>query len=218
LQTTRRSGAVGRPPWSATLGGWLTLPCPGHRDMGTADALRQLKDHIKVPSGVQGVCVGGCVCGGKAASVANPCGLQKDFLVISCDLITDVPLYLLADIHRKRNASVRRLRGSLSLSVTLSLSHTLTHTHTLSLSHTHTLSHSLSHTLTLALSATRRQCFVWLLRSRFCWPRVPLGATAPASCRRRPFAEGWVHPSPAPSAARKRSVAPTRSAKRATRT
>ena len=41
----------------------------------------------------------------------NPvfCSLQKDFLVLSCDLITDVALHRLADIHRSHDATVTAL-------------------------------------------------------------------------------------------------------------
>ncbi|EDQ84666.1 uncharacterized protein MONBRDRAFT_34620 [Monosiga brevicollis MX1] len=52
-------------------------------DKGTADILRELKDVIK-----------------------------KDFMVLPCDLVTNVPIYQLADIHRKNNASATLLFAS----------------------------------------------------------------------------------------------------------
>ncbi|XP_048579656.1 translation initiation factor eIF-2B subunit gamma isoform X2 [Nematostella vectensis] len=53
---------------------------PDDIDMGTADSLRHIKDVI-----------------------------EKDVIVISCDLITDLPLHRLADIHHTYDASVTAL-------------------------------------------------------------------------------------------------------------
>ena len=38
---------------------------------------------------------------------------QSDLVVVSCDLITDVPLHRLADLHRTHNSTVTMLLGSL---------------------------------------------------------------------------------------------------------
>jgi len=54
-------------------------------DWGTADSLRHLQDRIT----------------------------SRDLLLVSCDLITDVPLHRLVDIHRTHNASVTMLLGNL---------------------------------------------------------------------------------------------------------
>lgn len=50
---------------------------PDEQDMGTADALRHIKDKI-----------------------------EKDVFVVSCDLVTDAALHHLADIHRSHDATV----------------------------------------------------------------------------------------------------------------
>ncbi len=50
------------------------------RDMGTADVLRQLKDKI-----------------------------TTDFIVLSCDIISTIPLYDLIDLHRVNTAAVWRI-------------------------------------------------------------------------------------------------------------
>ncbi|XP_004363534.2 eukaryotic translation initiation factor 2B [Capsaspora owczarzaki ATCC 30864] len=49
-------------------------------EIGTADSLRIIREKIK-----------------------------KDFIVVSCDLISDVPIHLIADLHRQRDASVTML-------------------------------------------------------------------------------------------------------------
>ncbi|XP_077981499.1 translation initiation factor eIF2B subunit gamma-like [Glandiceps talaboti] len=57
---------------------------PNDEDWGTADSLRYIKDKIK-----------------------------SDIIILSCDLITDIQLHRLADVHRTYDASVTMLFGNL---------------------------------------------------------------------------------------------------------
>lgn len=63
------------------------VPVPDEQDMGTADTLRHLAILKKIVS---------------------------DVLVISCDLVTDVPLHRLADTHRMRDATLTMMLVSRS--------------------------------------------------------------------------------------------------------
>ncbi|XP_070564371.1 translation initiation factor eIF2B subunit gamma-like isoform X2 [Ptychodera flava] len=57
---------------------------PNDEDWGTADSLRHIKDKIK-----------------------------SDIIVLSCDLITDIPLHRIADVHRTYDAAVTMLLANL---------------------------------------------------------------------------------------------------------
>ena len=69
--------------------------------MGTADALRKIKHLLTVRRiDVDRTCKKGW--GGDGG------GEQKDFFVLSCDIVTDVFIHYLADTHRAHDASVVR--------------------------------------------------------------------------------------------------------------
>ena len=81
----------------------LDISClPKNEDFGTADSLRLIKDKIKVKFHKLRLNV-------NHLTFIQSNLLKTDVLVISCDLVCDIPLHNLFDLHRTHQSSVTAL-------------------------------------------------------------------------------------------------------------